>query len=73
MALLLMYYLGEVIPMSGALFNADLEKSSPIQILLLLIMNSDIYLHTHQAVVLQYFENIVRYFAFAVLFCSPVQ
>lgn len=57
-----MYYLGEAIPAAGvSLFTADLAKSSPIQVLLLLIMNSDIYLHTHQSVVLQYFEIIVRY------------
>ncbi|XP_021954226.1 exportin-T isoform X2 [Folsomia candida] len=69
-ALLLMYYLGEAIPAAGvSLFTADLAKSSPIQVLLLLIMNSDIYLHTHQSVVLQYFEIIVRYEKFFV--CHP--
>jgi len=60
-AILLLYYLGEAIPTGGSsLFNLDPEKSSPVQVLLMLVMNSDVHLHTHPAVIIQYFETIVR-------------
>ncbi|CAL8134628.1 unnamed protein product [Orchesella dallaii] len=69
-SLLLFYYLGETVPttMSGQ-WSAAEGQLNPIQLMMVQVMNSDIYMYQHSAVVLQYFETIIRYEKFFV--CHP--
>jgi len=55
------YHLGEAVHTSGGShFSADLEKSSPVQNMVFLLVKSDVNMHSHAAVILQYFETIAR-------------
>ncbi|ODM97182.1 Exportin-T [Orchesella cincta] len=69
-SLLLFYYLGETVPttMSGQ-WSAAEGQLNPIQQMMVQVMNSDMYMCQHSAVVLQYFETIIRYEKFFV--CHP--
>ncbi len=60
-ALYLLYMLGETEKTSGVVqFSPNVDHSSAIQTLLLTMVDAELHLHTHSAVVLQYLETVVR-------------
>lgn len=61
MSLLLLYYLGESLPSSMTTqWSAMDSQPNPVQTMMIQLMNSDLYQYDHSAVVLQYFETIIR-------------
>ncbi|RDD43824.1 Exportin-T [Trichoplax sp. H2] len=69
----ILYMLGELIP--GVHFTDDLNSASPIQQMMVMLITSGIDRHEHVAVLMQYFETVVRYDKFFVLhkqFIGPV-
>lgn len=52
--------MGESVPPALAHFNSDPNKYSTLQKILLVLATSEVHMHPHTAVSIQYFEVIVR-------------
>ncbi|XP_035825468.1 exportin-T isoform X2 [Aplysia californica] len=69
-AVTLLYSLGEAIPAShGQHFSGNLEKASALQSMMRTLITSQVSRHGHVAVLLQFFETVVRYDRFFA--CEP--
>ncbi|CAG7721639.1 unnamed protein product, partial [Allacma fusca] len=61
-SLYLMYICGDATPAASIInFSPDIENSSPIQLMLLHMINSEVHMHNNAGVVLQFFENALKY------------
>ena len=59
-ALQLLHMLGETAGLSAPQLQSGSDVDKAVQVLLHVMLNTDVHLHTHSTVVLQYFETVVR-------------